>query len=97
MLPPLRNGIVAECAVGLSGEVKLAIEHYIKSQPGLITLSDAVAHVKNKTRTDLPPRPIADAIAQLAIAKGRSVHFDHRAREATRHVGGSATAPGADH
>jgi hypothetical protein len=70
------------CGVGLSGEVKLAIEDYIHSQPGLITMSDAVAHVKNETRTELPPRPIADAIAQMAIAKGRSVHFDHLAREA---------------
>jgi hypothetical protein len=81
----------------LSDGLKLAIEQYFKSQPGLITLSDAVSYVKIETRTELPPKPIADAIARAAIAEGRSIHFDHQSQEAARRGGGSVTNPGAGH
>lgn len=80
----------------LSDGLRFAIEQYFKSHSGLITLSEAVSYVKFETRTELPPKPIADAIARAAIAEGRSIHFDHQPQEAARRGGGSVPRMAAD-
>jgi hypothetical protein len=68
--------------------VQLAIDEYLRCQPGLITLSDAVDFVKATAATDLPSTPIREAIAASAIAGGRSIHFDHLTHEAARQAAG---------
>jgi hypothetical protein len=68
--------------------VQLAIDEYLIRQPGLITMSDALAFVKATAATDLPPTPITEAIAASAIAGGRSIHFDRLPQEAARQVEG---------
>lgn len=72
----------------LPERVQLAIDEYLRRQPGMITLSDAVDFVKATAATDLPPTPIREAIAEAAVAGGRSIHFDRLAPEAARQVEG---------
>lgn len=67
----------------LTKQMELAITDYVDSQPGLIVLSDAVTAVLARSEMESPRELVREALAARAIAKGRSVHFDRLAQEAT--------------